>query len=256
MSELQVVIKRIQAEDTPQCYCCMTEVPTPFPDALCQCRSWIGENLGRYVEGYHARLSNGDVIGHLYCAASERALFPYEVEPGAAVMYCEWVHRRHQGQGVGRKLFDAFVAEVRAQNGKGILLEATDLEGQMNYRHYAARDFQVVQEIGHRRLMYLALNQPAVQARPLESNVKPRSGAPVEVLILSGYLCPMDVSMQMALLEVTQEFGNQVVVKQETLTPETLKAYGVANGVFINGKQKLFGPTTDEAIRQAIVEEM
>jgi GNAT superfamily N-acetyltransferase len=255
MSDLPVVVKRIQADDAPQCYCCMTEVPTPWPEALCLCRGWIAENLGRYAEGYHAQIDE-QVLGHLYYATLDRALFPYEIEPGAAVMYCEWVQRRHQGRGIGRKLFDAFVSEARAQNLKGILVEATDLEGQMNYQHYVSRGFSVIQEQDHRKLMYLALKQPFIMARPLRPSITPRRNVPIEVLILSGYLCPLDVSTQLLLLDVAREFGDQVVLKQEQLTPETLKHYGVANGIFINGRQKLTGAMTEEAIRQAIVEEM
>jgi ribosomal protein S18 acetylase RimI-like enzyme len=256
MSDLQVVVKRVQAEDAQLAYCCMTEVPTPWPEALCLCRGWIAENLGRYAEGYHAQLSHGEVIGHVYYAASDRALFPYEVEPGAAVMYCEWVQRRYQGQGVGRRLFDALAAELREQNCHGLLVEGTDLEGQMNYRHYLARGFQVIYESGHRKLLYFPLGKPHVQARPLQPGITPKSGLPIEILILSGYLCPLDVSTQISLLEVAHEFGNQVVLRQELLTPETLRRYGAANGVFINGRQKLTGGATEEAIRQAIVEEM
>jgi GNAT superfamily N-acetyltransferase len=258
MSDLQVVVKRIQAQDAQLAYCCMTEVPTPWPEALCLCRGWIGQNLGRYAEGYHAQMpdSSGHVIGHLYYAPSDRALFPYEVEPGAAVMYCEWVQRRYQGHGVGRRLFDALVADLRAQNCHGILIEGTDLEGQMDHRHYLARGFQVVHESGRRKLLYFPLSRPAVQVRPLQPSIAPRRGSPVEILILSGYLCPLDVSTQMLLLEVAHEFGDQVVLRQELLTPETLRRYGVANGVFINGRQKLVGAATEEAIRQAIAEEI
>jgi len=256
MSDLQVEVKRIQAEDAQLAYCCMTEVPTPWPEALCLCRGWIAQNLGRYAEGYHAQTPEGQVIGHLYYAASDRALFPYDVEPGAAVMYCEWVQHRYQGQGVGRRLFEAFASELRAQACHGILIEGTDLEGQMDYRHYTARGFRVIHESGHRKLLYFPLSKSSVQARPLRPSIAPRRGSPVEILILSGYLCPLDVSTQMLMLEVAREFGDQVVLRQELLTPETLRRYGVANGVFINGRQKLTGAATEEAIRQAIVEEM
>jgi hypothetical protein len=95
-----------------------------------------------------------------------------------------------------------------------------------------------------------------VQTRPLEPTIRPKRGSPVQVLILSGYLCPLDVSTQILLLEVAREFGDQVTLHQELLTPETLRRYGVANGVFINGRQKLVGAATEEAIRQAILEEM
>ena len=47
----------------------------------------------------------------------------------------------------------------------------------------------------------------------------------------------------------------RVLIRQEALTPETLQRYGVAYGVFINGRPKLSGAATEEAIRQAIREE-
>jgi hypothetical protein len=54
---------------------------------------------------------------------------------------------------------------------------------------------------------------------------------------------------------VAREFGDRVVVRQEPLTPETLERYGVAEGIFINGRQKLVGAVSEEAVRLAIVEE-
>jgi hypothetical protein len=35
-----------------------------------------------------------------------------------------------------------------------------------------------------------------------------------------------------------------------------LERYGVADGIFINGRRKLTGATTEEAIRAAILEEL
>ncbi len=252
----QVIVKRIEsAGEAQQAFCCTAEVPTPWPAALNVCRTWVSQNLGRYVEGYHVQDANGVAVGQLYYAASERALVPYEIEPGVAVLYCEWVQRRHQGQGLGRQLFAAFEAAMRDQGSKGILVEATTREDQMHYRHYLARGFTVVHEAGDRRLLYLPLGQPQVSVRPFEPRLQPRRGLPVEILILAGYLCPFETATQMLLLDVAREFGERVVVRHEVLSPETLQRYGVAYGVFINGHPKLSGATTEEAIRQAIIEE-
>ncbi len=252
----QVIVKRIEsAGEAQQAFCCTAEVPTPWPAALNVCRTWVSQNLGRYVEGYHVQDANGVAVGQLYYAASERALVPYEIEPGVAVLYCEWVQRRHQGQGLGRQLFATFEAAVRDQGSKGILVEATTREDQMHYRHYLARGFTVVHEAGDRRLLYLPLGQPQVSVRPFEPRLQPRRGLPVEILILAGYLCPFETATQMLLLDVAREFGERVVVRHEVLSPETLQRYGVAYGVFINGHPKLSGATTEEAIRQAIIEE-
>lgn len=255
MSDLQIVVKRLQDQDSQQAYCCMTEVPTPWFESLCVCRDWVSQNLHRFVEGYHAQVDS-DTVGHLYYAPSERALFPYKAEPGAAVIYCEWVQRRHQGHGVGHRLFDTFVTDLQSQECKGILVECTDQEGMMSCRHFTTRGFKLLSESGYKKLLYLPLSQSAIKVQPLAPSIVPRRGVPVEILVLSGYLCPVDVSTQLLLLDIAHEFGNQIVLRQERLTPETLQYFGTANGIFINGRQKLVGATTEQAIRQAIVEEL
>lgn len=255
MSDYQIEIKQLTEQDSQRAYCCMTETPTPWTESLCVCRDWVAQNLHRYVEGYHAH-ADGNLVGHLYYAPSDRALFAYDAEPGAAVIYCEWVQRKYQRHGVSHKLFDSFVADLQQQGTKGILVECTDSESMMACRHYTVRGFKALHESEHKKLLYLPLNQPTVKAQPLVPTIAPRRNVPVEILVLSGYLCPVDVSTQLLLLDVAREFGNQVVMRQEWLTPETLRRFGVANGVFINGRQKFFGAMTEPAIRQAIVEEM
>jgi GNAT superfamily N-acetyltransferase len=253
----QFVVKRLRSgEEAQEAFCCMSEIPTPWPEALRVCRVWASENLGRYVEGYHIQDSDGTAVGQLYYAPSERALVPYQIEPGVVVMYCEWIQRSHQRQGLGRQLFDTFEAEMREQSCKGILVEGTDSDAQMHYGYYVSRGFEIIHEAGHRKLLYLPLHQPRVEVRSLERRIQPRRGVPVEILILSGYLCPFETSTQVLVLDVAREFGDQVVVRQEALTPETLQRYGVADGIFINGRQKLSGGVSEEVIRQAILEEL
>ena len=252
-----VLIKRVQSqEDTLSAYCCMNEAPAAWIPAVCQCRDWVSENLGTYVEGYHLEIAGGEVVGHLYYAFSEQALIPYKTEDGVGVLYCDWVQRRAQGQGYGRRLFETFLEDLKAANAKGVLVETTDLKGQMHFSHYTPRGFEPILESGHRKLLYLPLSQKKIQVEALEPRVQPRQGVPVEILILNGYLCPFEVTTLVSLREVAQEFGEQVVVQDVRLTPETLEEYGAAKGVFINGRQKLFGGEDELAIRRAILEEV
>jgi hypothetical protein len=256
MKDIPVVIQRLRdAEDAQKAYCCMTEVPTPWPGSLCLCRDWVAQHLGQYVEGYHLQLASGEVVGHLYYAPSERALFPYEVEPGVGVLYCEWVQQRYQGWGLGKRLFGAFLDDMQGSDTKGILAECTDVEGQMHFQHYLARGFEIAHQAGHRKLLYLPLTQPQVSIRPLDVRIRPRRGTPVEILIISGYMCPYEASTELLLREVAREFGGQVALREVPLTPETLREHGVAKGIFINGRQKLTGGETEEQVRQAILEE-
>ena len=257
MSGLEIVVKRLLGPaEAREAYCCMAEAPTPWPEALELCRDWVAQNLHRYVEGYHAQMAGGETIGHLYYALSEHALVPHEVEPGVAVIYCEWTQSHYQRQGVAQRLFDALVADLKGQDCKGILVECRDAEGQAPSQHYLSRGFKVLHASGQRKLLYFPLRQPSASVRSLTPTLVPHRSVPVEILVLSGYWCPVDVSTQILLLDVARELGDRVVVRQECLTPETLRRYGVANGIFINGRQKLVGAASEEAIRQAIAEEM
>jgi hypothetical protein len=256
MNDLEVTVHRLQRADAQQAYCCMTEAPTPWPGALCACRDWMSQNLGRYVEGYHLRLAGGGVAGHLYYALSERALIPYKVESKVAVMYCEWVQQRYQKQGYGHFMFDTFVKDMEAWGAKGILVEATDIEGQMHMDHYLSRGFTVLLEQGHQKLLYRPISQTEIRVEALQRQIRPRTGVPIEILVLSGYMCPYEVATLMLLPGVAREFGDKVVLRQIALTPESLQEYGASRGIFVNGQPRLAGAETEEAVRRVILEEI
>jgi hypothetical protein len=55
---------------------------------------------------------------------------------------------------------------------------------------------------------------------------------------------------------VAKEFGDQLIVKEVPAGTEALARYGVADGIFINGKIKFFGPVREEQVRKAIREEI
>ncbi len=252
-----VLVKRLVHDDEAlKAYCCMTEVPTPWPKALCECRDWVAENLGKHVDGYHLQLDDGAVIGHLYFATSEQALFSYQVETGVAVLYCEWVQHRYQKRGFGTQLFETFLSDLKRDNTKGVLVEATDIQGQMHCEHYISRGFEIIHETGHHKLLFLPLSAKKIAFRRRKSLIQPRKGLPVEIHMFRGFLCPYEISTQILVREVAQEFGNQVKIQEIWLTPETIDKYGVPSGVLINGQQKLAGGETERAVRQAIMEEL
>jgi len=139
---------------------------------------------------------------------------------------------------------------------KGILVEATDIEGQMHMDHYRSRGFKMVHENGHQKLLYRPISQSQIKIEALKPQIRQRSGLPVEILVLSGYLCPFEVATLILLPGVAKEFGDQVVLRQITLTPKTLQDYGAAQGIFVNGQQRLTGAESEEAIRRVIIEEI
>jgi hypothetical protein len=257
MHDPPVSVKRLTSiEDAQKSYCCMMEVPTPWPEALCSCRNWVTNNLGKIVEGYHLELDTGEVIGHLYYAITPQALIAYKLDDNIGILYCEWIQRRFQGRGLGKFLFDAFLTEMKAQSTRGILVETSDLDGKMHFSHYISRGFTPVYEAGHQKLLYFPITSTQIHIKPLEPRLQPSTGIPVEVVILSGYACPYEISTSLILRQVASEFGHQVVLREIILSSETLREYGVSRGIFINGRQKLSGGESEQAIRQALLEEM
>jgi GNAT superfamily N-acetyltransferase len=257
MSEASVQVWRLVDEkDAQSAYCCMGGNSTPWEPSLCVCRDWIAENLGKYVEGYHLGLKEGEIIGHLYFAPSRQALIPYILEPGATVVYCEWVRHEHQGKGLGKRLFDTFLGEMKADNSKGIVVVTSDAEGEPQAQTYIDRGFQVIHRGGTEQLLYLPLTQTSIEFQSLEQQLKPKRKSPVEIHVINGYMCPHEVATQLVLQEVVMEFGDKVILKEINLAPETLSEYGAARGIFINGRRKLGGGEIEEAVRQAIAEEL
>ena len=240
--------------DAAGAYPCATEVPRPFwADGLELSRSWFAENLGCCVEGVHVE-EEGRVIGHIYWAPSERALVPYRIEPGVAWLYCEWIQRPYQERGYMRKLFAAFIEHLKGEGYKGVLVGATDYEGYMHHSHFAKRGFRVILEGEGRKVMYLPLAQTSVEVEPLSPNIPVEGRAPVEVLVIGSLFCPVAAAAVLYLRKVAAEFGDNVQVREVPAGPEALARYGTADGIFINGQERFFGPVTEGQVRAAIEE--
>lgn len=237
---------------TEQACPCMAEVPSPWPDALRACRAWLAENVGSVVLGLHLVDPDGHVFGHVYYTAAESALIPYRVEPGVAVVHCEWVQRRHQGQGYGRQLCKALVSRLEEEGWKGFLVAATDDEAFMHHRHFACRGLRPVERPGPMRLMYRPLRQESIDVQSIPLRIEPRPGIPVEVLVFCGGFCPYEATTALLALQVAREFGGRVVVRQVPLSAENVRAYGASGGVWIAGRRVLPGGAPEEAVRQAI----
>lgn len=253
--------RRIQtSRDIQQAYPCATESPTPFwADGLPLCKEWFTENLGKYVEGFHLEDKDGNVIGHIYWAPSGRALVPYEIEDGVAYIYCDWVQRSQRGKGGMHLLFEGFVEFLRSQGYKGILVDGTEFEGYMHYQHFLKRGFQVIRESNGSKLLYYPLSQASVAVRPIPAHLpeaQPENAAEVEVLVIGSRFCPVGASAVLAIRRVAVEFGERVRVEEIPASREVIARYGVADGIFINGKTKFFGPVQENQVRKAIEEEL
>ena len=251
-------IRPIQtAEDIQKAYPCSTEAPIPFwEDGLPMCREWMAQNLGKHIEGLHLEDGSGTVIGHIYWAPSQQALAPYEIEDGVAYIYCDWVQEQFRQRGGAHILFQELVDQLRSKNYKGILVDGTDFEGYMYYGHYLKRGFRIIQEQEGSRLMYYPLRNASIEVKRLPARIPKPGGSSVEIFVIGSCFCPVGASALLAVRKVARELGEQVVLKEVPASLEAIKRYGLADGIFINGKAKFLGPVSEDQVRRVIEAEL
>jgi hypothetical protein len=251
-------VRRVQTpEDIKQAYPCSTESPIPFwADGLSLSRDWFAENLGKHIAGFHLEDERSNVIGHIYWAPSDQALTPYDIEDGVAYIYCDWVQRQHRVKGGMRLLFQEFIEFLHSQGYKGILVDGTEFEGYMHYQHFIKRGFQVIRESNGSKLLYYPLSQASIGVKPITTRIAEGAEAEIEVLVIGSHFCPVGASAVLAVRKVAQEIGELVSVKEVPASREVIIQYGVADGIFINGKAKFFGPVKENQVRKAIEEEL
>jgi N-acetylglutamate synthase-like GNAT family acetyltransferase len=246
-------VKRVTSADIDSTYCCASTIPPAWADLLKESREWFKVNLGKHVEGYHL-LDDGKVVGHIYYAASENAIMPYEVEPNVACIYCTEMLKEYLHKGYGKIMFGYARADLKAQGSKGMMVAATEFKEFMHHELFLKQGFKTIQEHSPFRIMYYPLNQESIRVRILPLGYSP-SKDKVEVTLFKNFFCAVSPYMYRLIERVAQSFGDKVKLVEIEATPQTVRKYGT-EGPLINGKIKLFGPASEEQVRKAIQEEI
>ena len=248
-------VKKITANDLEKTYCCIKEMPpgATWANGLPESRTWLRKNLGKYVEGYHL-LDDDEVVGHIYYASSEEALIPYEIEPGVACIYCSEMLRDYAHKGYGRMMFDCMKNDLKKQGFKGIMVPVTEIKEFMHYKQFEKQGFKTIMEHALFKIMYSPLTKQTIKVKPISLNYKP-SKDKVEVTLFSNFFCPVGSHMYHLVKETAQSFGDKIKIVEIEPTLETIKKYGTTDPL-INGKIKVFGPTSEADVKKAIQEEI
>ncbi len=233
----------------------MTEVPpgVSWAESLPESREWFKANLGKHVEGYH--LLDGDrVVGHVYYGTSENALVAYETEPKVACIYCTELLRDYMRKGYGKMMLDYVKDDLKKQGYKGILVDTSDFKEWMHYELFQKQGFKIVKEHPPLKLMYFPLNKKDVKVKIVDINYNP-SKEKVEVALFNAFFCPVSAYMYHLVKKVAKSFGDKVKIVEIEATLDTVRKYGTTDPL-INGKLKMFGPASEEAVKKAIEEEI
>jgi hypothetical protein len=234
----------------------MSEAPpdVAWTDFLPASRRWFESHLGKQVDGYHL-LDGASVVGHIYYAASEHALVPYEVEPNVACIYCTELLRNYLHKGCGKMMFDYMKKALTKQGFKGIVIPATDLKEWMHYDLFLKQGFKVVTEHPpFYKVMYFPLRAADITIKPVGLNYAP-SKDKVEVTLFGNFFCPVGAYMHHLVKTVARSFRDKVKIVEHETNLYNVRRYGTSEPL-INGKVKLPGPASEEDVRKGIQEEL
>jgi hypothetical protein len=249
-------VRKMTSSDLDKTYCCIKEMPpgASWTEGLPESRNWLGKNLGKYVEGYHL-LDDGEVVGHIHYATSEKALVPYEIEPGVACIYCTEMLREYAHKGYGRMMFDYMKNDLKKQGYKGIMVPATSIKEFMHYEQFQKQGFNVIMEHApFTRVMYFPLTKQSIKIKPIDLSYQPSKDR-VEITLFSNSFCPVGSYMYHVIKQVAQGFGDKVKIVEIQATLGTIKKYGTTDPL-INGKIKILGPASETDVKRAIQEEL
>jgi hypothetical protein len=159
------------------------------------------------------------------------------------------------GEGGMHMLFEEFVDYLHRRGFKGILVDATTIEGYMHQRHFLKRGFKILREIGDGKLLYYPISQQSVWVEPLQPHVTREGIAPVDILVIGSHFCPVAASAVLSLRKIAAELDGLVHLRELDANRSTIEHYGVADGIYINGKPAFFGPVNEATVRDAIRKE-
>lgn len=245
-------VKKVDSGDVESACCCIP-AGSPFAEGIPESKAWFNTNLGEHVEGYHL-LDGAKLVGHIYYAMSQKALLPYEIEPGVACVYCTYIQSSFLHKGYGRMMFDHMKKDLKNQSIKGILVPATEFKEWMHYELFLKQGFQTIKEHSPFKVMYFPLTKKTIDLRAIDLNYPP-SKDKVEVTLFKGSFCPVTPFMHNRIKKVAESFGDKVRLTEVDGTLENMKRYGTLEPL-INGKVKLYGLASEEDIMKAIEAEI
>lgn len=221
-----------------------------------QLEAWLDGNL---LRGQFARDEDGTVMGFVLYLNLERA--PVEIEgPGYYMMQCLYVRPQYQGQGVGKALIEAALADARNCGAAGFVCEGfragpggpKEFLPETFFQH---RSMPSSDSRGLATLYYTVFTSSAPIPRYAPVKFKPAREDRVRVDILDCRRCYHNVRARSVVESVLQQVDSEQVSVHwhDQSTREAVLDKGMSSGVFVDGRLTFFqGPVSEEDVLHAL----
>ena len=163
---------------------------------------------------------------------------------------CIWVHGYKTGRGnfqkrgMGKALLQAAENDARALGVKGLVTWGVSLPLFMRASWFRKRGYAKVDKQGLQVLLWKPFTDDAVPPRWIERKKKPeRIPGQVRVTAFINGWCPAQNLVFERAKRASAEYGDKVVFQEvNTFDREVLLEWGIADALFIDGKEVRTGP--------------
>lgn len=180
---------------------------------------------------------------------------------GLYFIYCIWVHGHKegrgnfQGRGMGKALLSAAEADARAMGAEGMASWGVSLPFFMRAAWFSKQGYRKVDKQGVQVLLWKPFKVEANPPKWIIQRKKPEliPGKVVVNAFRNGWCPAMNMVFERA-RRAASEFGRKVVFNEyDTFRRETFLEWGIADGIFVNGRKIRTGPPPSyEKIRRMI----
>jgi GNAT superfamily N-acetyltransferase len=203
-----------------------------------------------------------DVVGMIQYIPIE-----YSFAEGEDLYYinCIWVHGydegigNHQKKGIGKKLINAAEEDVRGRGAKGIVAWGVSLPFWMEASWFKKQGYEEVDRQNMGVLLWKPFSEDAVAPKWIKQKKTPEkiSGKVSVTAFLNGW-CPSQNIVFERAKRAALEFGDKVVFTEiDTFNREVFSEWGIADALFIDGKEIENGPPPSyEDIKNKIAEQV
>ena len=245
-------------EFVPAYLCCLEDWSPDMQDAGDHKRRWFEHMKDR---GLRVKLAveDGKACGMIQYLPVEHADISGS---NLYFIYCIWVHGHkqgignHQRRGMGTALLAAAEADARHLGAHGMAAWGILLPFWMKAAWFRKHGYQPVDRNGISQLLWKPFTSNATPAEWIRQKKQPESipGKVTVTAFLNGWCPAMNITFERA-KRAAAEFGDAVIFREiDTLDRQVFLEWGIADGLFINGRQVNTGPPPSYAKLRGMIE--
>jgi GNAT superfamily N-acetyltransferase len=212
-------------------------------------------NYNRFFKGLHLLIAyeGTSPVGHIEYIPIEHAPRPVKGN-NLTFINCMYVQPQARGRGIGSALLKACEERVRGTSS-GLAVIANADWPQVPPNFFAVHDFIAVAEDHGAQLMLKAwakISPPHFLPRSYEP-LEPSKPDQIMVDIFWCGQCPHWVQARDRLTHLAHEYGNAIKIRGiNTDERAMVEAWGISDGLYINGQRKFAAPPSDIDLRIAL----